>query len=200
MKNIRKIIINTITPIIKPFYNRFSRMTDDTLNLNFEDWNKKIAPHVFTLNQSFFPVEDPKNSVKWNNLLTVANSEYLIEKNWEILKKYRKERVHKLQTSENEVVLKMAHIISGFHYISKQHDIPWVLIFEDVNTIAETFHTKLDFSLRYEQQIMILLVFYFRDVKIQVKNEHLRTILYKLAHSLTSQERKQVSESVAKYA
>lgn len=174
-------------------------MSEDTINLNFEDWNNKITPQIITLNQSFYPSYDQKRSVEWNNLLAVTNSEYLIEKSLEVLQKHRKERVQKIHISENEEVLKIAHIIFGFHHICKQYDIPWVLIYQDVNTLAETFHTKLDFSFRYEQQIMTLLIFYFRDINIRLKNEYLRIMLYKLAYSMTSQERNQVRSIIAKY-
>ncbi len=170
-------------------------MTDETLNLNFEDWNKKITPDVIRLSPIFAndntppPPSYPPNPAEWQNLLAVTNAEYLLETSSEIIKQFNKDRITKMQTSHDEVSVKIAHIICAFNLISKNNLIPWVLIFEDSKLIAENFHSRLNMNLKYQQQIFVLLVYYFRDVNIQNKNEYLRTLLYNLATTMTSKER-----------
>jgi hypothetical protein len=171
--------------------NPFSRMTDDTLNLNFEDWNQKVTPQVMLFSPLFNinPDPEPKTSTEWENLLAVANSDHLLIECSETVNKYRKGKVMKIQNNDNEINVKIAHIVLGFNYISKYIKMPWVLIFEDAKLIAETFHHKLDLTLTHRAQIFAMLVYYLRDENIQNKNKFLQILLNKLAFSMHEIER-----------
>ncbi len=159
--------------------NPFSRMTDDTLNLNFEDWNKKVTPQVMLFSPLFNT--EQKDTSEWENLLAVVDSEHLVVVCSETINKYRKGKVMKIQNNDNEINVKIAHIVLGIHYISKYIKMPWVLIFEDAKVIAETFHHKLDLTINYRAQMFAMLVYYLRDENIQNKNKFLQILLNKLA-------------------
>jgi hypothetical protein len=173
-------------------------MTDETINFNFRDWNKRFNHPIDSIT-STEPTTQHEPTTEWERLLIVANSELIISKSCEILENHRKK---KPQMSNQDYVLryKIAYIVWNLSCIAKSYNIPWVYIFEDVNKIAEVFHNKLDYSIRFEQQMMTILILYFRNQNFHEKNQHLRTILFKLGHSMSADDRQEVRESLLKFA
>jgi hypothetical protein len=169
-------------------------MTDDIITLDFTEWNKKITPEV-QQTHVFFTSDEKETSQNWENLLAVANSEFLICKASEILENHRTKKPH-IANQQYVTTFKIAYINWNFHCIAKTYNILWVHIFEDVNNMAEVFHNQLDYSIRFEQQMLTILILYFRSHEFTVKNKHLHTILFKLAHSMSADDRQEVYEII----
>ncbi len=186
---------------------------------NFNEWNDGIKKQLeqIQMHRAFFSDTDDaglkpatltvtkipkimlKKPAKWEQLLAVTNSEFLILKSNQILENYQKQKSLQMNINitENMLNIKIAYIISNLHCISKQYEIPWIYIYNDVHFIADFYQHKLDFTLRCEQQIVALLILYFKNNKtFPIKNEYIREIMRRLVTSIKDYDLREVFQSI----
>ncbi len=175
-------------------------MADDVINLDFQEWNKKISNEV-KATPAFLPLDDKHTgkytSQKWESLLEVANSEHLLIKSHEFLTFCQKNK-QDTRDPHFTMLYRSAYIIRNFSFICKNFDIPWIYIYQDVNQMAEKFYNNLDFSIRFELQMIVILLLYCRFNNLG-NNIFLREIMSRMLMVISHDDFQEIKDTIHRF-